>query len=452
VPAAPPTATLRAAARATRQAAEEALLRDLVPPPLTDAAIAALATRLGASADATETVRELAARYRQRVDADHARAGAAVRARLANAYASTPAGALEPAPGPELVTVLEQGAAWRATLAAADADLLKQLLVVRTDAAQVSPPLLAFERTVERDDAPTQDPVAGIRLPALLDGAGLEPADRRRVEDALERAWTRMGAAIAARRQARQRVDLERARLVAQWGPVWELTATPAQAAERRARLAELDARDRAGEEELRTAVRDAVMQAMRQSPPDAAARIRDQVDALAWPALFVQEDLLAQAVSAAAQGTEPALAEALRTVLAEVQRKLEPTRRELSRRAARSEELDAVLAGVQLGAPAQDAIAALGARLELLDTLDRRRRILRDGAAQLRNMATAGGAANAAALAERVLALEADLRTAAWMRQGLQDRIAELAEGGRERPEEPDTRPSATPAGGTTR
>lgn len=403
---------------------------------------------MGATTDATETVRDLAARYRQRVDAEFARATSEVRARLANAYASSSAGTLEPAPGPELVTVLEQGAAWRALLAAADGDLLKQLLIVRGDTAQASPALVAFTRTVERDDAPAADPVAGIRLPALLDAAALEPVDRRRVEDALERSWTRMAAAISARRQARLRVEIERARLLLQWGPAWELTATPAAAAERRARLTELDARDRAGEDELRTAVRDAVLQLLRLTPPEAAARIRDQVDALAWPALFVQEDLLAQAVNAAAMGAEPALAEALRTVLAEVQRRLEPTRRELSRRAARSEELDAVLAGVELGASTHAAAAALAARIELLDTLDRRRRIVRDGAVQLRAMATAGGSAHAAALAERVTALEADLRTAAWLRQGLQDRINELAEGGRERQSDSDSNPSDTPLG----
>lgn len=441
-----PAPTLKAAAHTARQAAEDTKLRELIPAPLTDAAISAMAARLGATSDATETVAELASRYRARVDAEHERLASAVRARLTNAFATTPAGALASAAGPELVAVLELSATWRPLLAAADNDLLRQLLIVRSDTAKAPPTLLAFERSVERDDAVSFDPMAGLRLPALLDAAQLTPGERRRVEDALDRHWTRTALAISARREARLRVELEHARLLQQWGPAWELTATPSETAARRRQLAELDALVRTAEDSLRAAVRESVTQVLRLVPQEAAARVREQVDTLVWPSLFVQEDLLSDAMLTATQGADPDLGDAMKTVFAELQRRLEPTRRELSRRAARSEELDAVVANVELGAHPQDAAAALAARLELLETVDRRRKFIRDTAVQLRHMATAGGAPNARALEERVAALDADIRSAEWLREGILDRIFELEQGGRERFDEMANEPAPPP------
>ncbi|MBL9141498.1 MAG: hypothetical protein JNK53_06490 [Phycisphaerae bacterium] len=438
--------SLRAPAQAARQRAEDSQLRELVPPPLTDAGISAIAAALGADADAAPTVQELASRYRMRLDAEHAKATAEIRARLTSAYADGAAGALTPAPGPELVAALELSGSWRTLLAAADADLLKQLLIVRTEHATASPALISYRRCVERDDAPSNDPIAALRVPELLDTAALSPAERRRVEDALDRHWARTALAISARREARRHADLEGARLQLQWGASWQLTSTAAETAQRRLRLAELDERVRIAEDELRIAVRDSVQQLIRLIPQDAAARIRDQVDALAWPALYVQEELLARAVALACQGAEEDMVDAMRTVLAEMQRRLEPTRREVSRRAARAEELDASVASVELGAAPEAIAASINARLELLDSIDRRRKIVRDTAVQLRHMAFAAGIANADALKERVQALDADARTAAWLREGLLNRLAELEQGGRERVEEPPIQqPSST-------
>lgn len=446
-PAAPDAPSPRAAANAARRSAEESLLADLLPAALDTAGIADLAAKLGAAPDARETVRELSERYAQRLQPHLAKAGLAVRSRLGSAFAMGRGGTLQPSPGPELVALMEASIEWRRQLAAADDELLRNLLIVRTDKATHSPTLLAFLRTVARDDAPCTDPVAAVRIPALLDAAQLEPADRRRVEDGLDRWWQRTAAAIAARRAEDERVALERARLLTSWGPAWELTAAPDERAARTAQLAALDARSRSAEDALRVVVRDSGVQLLRMLPPDASVRVRDQIEALAWPELFAQEDLLAQAAAQASKGADPDLGSAMSLLIEDLARRLEPTRRDLSRRAARSEELDAVLAEADLGAPPQAAFAALAARLELMDASDRRRKLVRDTAVQLRAMARASGAPGAALLEERVAAIEAEQRSAAWMREGILDRIAELEQGGRSRVQDDGPVPPEEPA-----
>ncbi len=452
-PAAPPP---KIVAAANRQSAEDAQLRELLPPPLEDAAIRALTAKLGASKDSDETVQALIDRYRSRTQDAYEKAVAFVRPRLTAAYLSTPAGTIQPTAGPELVSVLTQSHSWRATLARADTELLQQMVIVRTDAASASPALLEFTRAAERDDMTSLDPAAGIRLPALLDAAGLELADRRRVEDALERQWTRTAAAISARRAGQQAIELQRAQLLEQWGPAWALTATPTQMQAYQRQLSVLDARSRSAEAELRTAARESAVQLLRVLPQDAATRVRDAVDSLMWPSLFVQEELLKQAVTRAAQGAEPELLSAMQAALHELHRRLEGTRRDLSRKANLAEELDAVVASVELGAPDSYALEALQAQLDLLTTVDRRRKLIRAATEQLSHMAEASTAPNAYVLKERLTAIDADARSAEWLRQGLEERIAQLQEGGRDRPDSdspdspnsPDSAPGTTPAG----
>lgn len=441
-PASPAPVTPEPSAKATsasavRQAAEDAQLRQLVPPPMTPTEIRAIGTRLGASPEAAETVQALIDRYRERTREEFDRATAAVRPRLTSAFASTPTGVLEATAGPELVAVLERSQAWRALLAEADGELLRTMVNVRTETATASPAQLGFLRAIDRDDMPSMDPTAGIRLPSLLDTAALEPVDRRRLEDALDRQWSRGATAIAARRRARDSVELQRARLMEQWGPAWELTATPALMQSRQRQMAELDARARAAEDDLRATNRETVIQLLRLLPQEHATRVRDAVDAIMWPSMFVQEELLKQAVVRAGQGADPALLSSMQAVLLELHRRLEATRRDLSRKAGRAEELESVLASVELGASPQSASDALTAQLDLMDTLDRRRKILRDAAVQVHHMALGSGAPNAAFLEERVTALDADARANRWLRQGLQERIDQLALGGRDRPDQ---------------
>ena len=434
-PAAPAQPTI--AVPGSRAVAEDAQLKELVPPPLTSEQVHALGSRLGAGPEAADTLNELAQRYEMRVRPLHDRALAAVRPRLAIAYAPTPNGTLAPEPGPELVAALEASATWRAQLEDADAELLRLLLVVRTDRASTTPAVLGYARTAERDDMVGADPTAALRLPALLDIAALPAADRQRVELQLDRRWVRTAVAIAARRREVQQSAIRRAQLWAEWGPAWELTAAPALAEARRKQLVELDARERAAEQELAAVNREAVIALLRALPPDAATRVRDTVDALVWPHLFAQERLLAQAVERAAVGADPALAPAMNAVLDELRRKLEGTRKDLSRRAARAEDLDAVLAAVELGQGSDATTSALEAQLDLIELTDRRRRLVRETAQQLRQMAMASGAPAAKLLDERVTALDAEQRNAQWMRAGLEARLQELGN-----PNQPDDAP----------
>jgi hypothetical protein len=417
---------------------------------LEDAAIRALTARLGANKDSQETVQALIDRYRSRTQDPYQKAVAFVRPRLTAAYLSTPAGAIQPAAGPELVSVLKQSHNWRAILARADTELLQQMVIVRSDTASASPALLEFTRVAERDDMISFDPAASLRLPALLDAAALESVDRRRVEDVLDRQWTRTAAAISARRANQQAIDLQRAQLLEQWGPAWALTATPTQMQGYQRQLSMLDARSRAAEAELRAIARESAVQLLRVLPQEAAAKVRDAVDSLMWPSLFVQEVLLKQAVERAAQGAEPELLSAMQASLHELHRRLEGTRRDLSRKANLAEELDAVVASVELGATDSYALEALQAQLDLLLTVDRRRKLIRATTEQLSHMAEASAAPNASALKERLTAIDADARSSEWLRQGLEERIEQLREGGRDRPEtNPDEfAPGTTPAG----
>ena len=69
-------------------------------------------------------------------------------------------------------------------------------------------------------------------LPDLIDETGLAGADRLRVEEALDRQWMRLAAAIGTRRRDLGAVAVDRAQLLAGWGPAWELSASPTVAAE----------------------------------------------------------------------------------------------------------------------------------------------------------------------------------------------------------------------------
>lgn len=393
-----------------------------------------MAAALGAGAQAQEHVQFLIDRYAERTQKPYEEALVFVRPRLGSAY--TGAGPLEPAPGPELVTVLQRSRAWRTLLTAAEDDLFRQLPLVRGEEASAPLSRLAFQRTVERDDMPSLDPAASIRLPALLDVAALDSLSRRRVEEALDRQWVRCAAAITTRRTTRDELQLERARLRDEWGAAWELTATNDLVMERQRQLTALHARELAADVQLAGVMREAAMQLLRLLPQAHAAPVRDTVDALLWPDLFAQEKVVKQAVARAIQGADPDLAAAMQGAILLMQQKLEPTRREFTRRAARVEDLQATIADAELGAGVDVTSQALLAHLDLLDLLDRRRRLVRETALSIYRMAHSIHAPQAPMLEECLASIDADARASNWLRQGLQERLDQLtqhapAEGG---------------------
>ncbi|MFM8873927.1 MAG: hypothetical protein ACKOJI_11380, partial [Phycisphaerales bacterium] len=117
-----------AARAAAQQSAERDLVTQLVPAPLGADARRAMAAALGLGATEAEAVALLDARYQSAIERRHRDAERTVRARIASSHRMAPAsGALEPQPGPELVAVLRESAAWRATLASADAEWVQGL-------------------------------------------------------------------------------------------------------------------------------------------------------------------------------------------------------------------------------------------------------------------------------------------------------------------------------------
>lgn len=415
---------------ALRDVSERELLAELVPPPIPSDEVRALAARLGAGADAASALDAYVQRYELATKDAHARAAADVRPRLAAAYdLATPGVQPTPLAGPEIVAVLQRSAQWRDDLSQADAELLRSLGVLRTPKATVGPGLAAFTRVRDRDDLPASDPAAALRLPDLIDETGLAGADRLRVEEALDRQWMRLAAAIGTRRRDLGAVAVDRAQLLAGWGPAWELSASPTVAAERARQLDALGARERATEQGLRTANREAIAALLKLLAPETAARVRDVVDQALWPWLFESERQLHAAVERVRKAGAPDLVSALDAMLLDLDRRLDGSRRELSKRAARADELDIAIARSQLGVPPEQAIGVLESQLALLETLGKRRDLARAIAVQMKQAAQTD-ARVAPIFDERVAAIDAERRAAEWRREGIAARIAEIRGG----------------------
>ncbi|MFM8818103.1 MAG: EVE domain-containing protein, partial [Phycisphaerales bacterium] len=192
--------------------AERELVTQLVPAPLGADARRAMAVALGLGATEAEAVALLDARYQAAIERRHRDAERTVRARIASSHRMAPAsGALEPQPGPELVAVLRESAAWRATLASADAEWVQGLADQRRSMGPEGPSMVLVRRAAERDGMPANDPLADVRLPELIDVAGLDPAPRRAIEEAMEPMLAKVAAAIAARRRTVDAAEVERA-------------------------------------------------------------------------------------------------------------------------------------------------------------------------------------------------------------------------------------------------
>jgi hypothetical protein len=287
--------------------------------------------------------------------------------------------------------------------------------------------MLLLRRAAERDGMPSADPLADLRIPELIDVAGLDPAPREAIEEAMEPTLAKVAAAIAARRRAADAAEAERAGLLESWGPSWRLTADAALVSERESTLERLDVRARAAEAPLAATNRDAAAALLRMLPAAAADRVRDRVDRLLWPWLGEPERSLDAAAREAAAASPPAVAEAIEAARTEMRARLEPTRREAARRA---ERVDAAAAAIG-NAPAPHEPAAVAALLDaqsaLEDLLARRRRTLREAAERMRR--AADGEARATELvSERIAALEAAARSASWRQAGIQARREELA------------------------
>jgi hypothetical protein len=415
---------------ALRDVSERELLAELVPPPIPSDEIRALAARLGAGADAGSALDAYVQRYEAATKDAHARAAADVRPRLAAAYdLATPGVQPTPLAGPEIVSVLQRSAQWRDDLAQADAELFRSLGVLRTPKATVSPGLAAFTRIRDRDDLPAADPAAALRLPDLIDETKLAGADRLRVEEALDRQWLRLAAAIGTRRRELGAIAVDRAQLLAAWGPAWELSASPGVAAERARQLDALAARERATEQGLRTANREAIAALLKLLAPETAARVRDVVDEALWPWLFESERQLRTAVARVRKEAAADLVGALDAMLLDLDRRLDGSRRELSKRAARADELDLAVARSQLGVPPEQAIGVLEAQLALLETLGKRRDLARAIAVQMKQAAQTDPRI-APIFDERVAAIDAERRAAEWRREGITARLAEIKAG----------------------
>ncbi|MFM9181274.1 MAG: hypothetical protein ACKOV8_08540, partial [Phycisphaerales bacterium] len=198
------------------------------------------------------------------------------------------------------------------------------------------PSMVLVRRAAERDGMPANDPLADVRLPELIDVAGLDPAPRRAIEEAMEPSLAKVAAAIAARRRTVDAAEVERAALQESWGPSWRLTADLPLAAEREAALERLDARVRGAEAPLAAANRDAISTLLRMLPSAAADRVRDRVDRLLWPWLGEPERSLDAAAREAAAASPAAVAEVIEAARTDLRTRLEPTRREAARRAER--------------------------------------------------------------------------------------------------------------------
>jgi len=416
-----------AARAAAQQSAERDLVAQLVPAPIDADARRAMASALGLGATEAEAVALLDARYRAAIERRHRDAERAVRARIASSHRMAPAsGALEPQPGPELVSILRESAAWRAALASADAEWVQGLADQRRTAGPEGPSMILVRRAAARDGMAANDPLADVRLPELIDVAGLEPDPRRAIEEAMEPSLAKVAAAIAARRRTVDAAEVERAALLESWGPSWRLTTDAPLAAEREAALERIDARVRAAEAPLAAANREAIATLLRMLPSAAADRVRDRVDRLLWPWLGEPERSLDAAAREAAAASPAAVAEAIESARTDLRTRLEPTRREAARRAERIDTAaDAVGNGPAPHEPAA-VLALLEAQSSLEDVLARRRRTMREAAERMRR-AAAGEARATELIEERIAALEAAARMAAWRQSGFEARRAEL-------------------------
>jgi hypothetical protein len=350
--------------------------------------------------------------------------------------------------GPELAALLEATIDWRRTLAAADMEFITRAATLRTSEPAQLPGMALFMRVVKRDDVPANDPAAAVRLPDLLDESGITGVDRRRIEGALERHWSRLASVIAARRVELMSNALDRARLEESWGPAWELTAPQATIDERIRLLDQFAARDRASEAPLRAANHDAALALLKMLPAPAAELLRDAADRSIWPWIFDSESALELSVARATEIGGPSLGEPLTAMMYDLQLRLNASRRELSKRAANSEELDAIVASAQSGAPPQTVVALLGAQRRLQELIDKRRRLVRDTAVRM-EQASSGDPRTRAIFAERIMACDAETRTAQWRLRGIDDRIAQLNAG--DSASDPSTDMDApTPSGGS--
>lgn len=412
---------------ASRAAREEELVADLVPGPIAAEAIRAMARELGAAKGPSEAIDALVAQYESQVAKEHARALQQVRGRLGAGYrAAVATGTLDAVPGPELTALLGTSAAWRRALSAADDALLRRIALMRTTDATRCAGLLAYERAVERDDVPAWDAGAALRLPDLLDEARIDDAERRRIEDALEKHWAAIAQAISARRAVIAEADLERARLQESWGPAWQLTATERLSDERLRQIDKVGARERATEAPLRDANRAAAAALLRMLAPEAADRVRDAADRTLWPWLFEAERSLADAVARVASLAGPSYGDPLSAMLHELDVRLAATRRELGKRASRAEELGTIVAASEAGAPAADLVPLLEAQVRLQELLLRRLRLVTDAAVRMQQACAADPRAKAL-LDERVESARARSRAVAWEMRGIASRLAEL-------------------------
>ena len=422
-----PSRDARTAARAT---AESELMATLVPAPSTAEEMRATAAALGAEPGAKDSLDSLLLQYESLTKVSYANASALVHSRLSAAYRSaTATGSLEPMAGPELAALLEATIDWRRTLAAADMEFITRAATLRTSEPAQLPGMALFMRVVKRDDVPANDPAAAVRLPDLLDESGITGIDRRRIEGALERHWSRLASVIAARRVELMNTALDRARLEESWGPAWELTAPQATIDERIRLLDQFAARDRASEAPLRAANHDAALALLKMLPAPAAELLRDAADRSIWPWIFDSESALELSVTRATEIGGPSLGEPLTAMMYDLQLRLNASRRELSKRAANSEEIDAIVASAQSGAPPQTVVALLSAQRRLQELIDKRRRLVRDTAVRM-EQASSGDPRTRAIFAERIMACDAETRTAQWRLRGIDDRIAQLNAG----------------------
>lgn len=425
IPASPAPADLpRADDRSSREAK---LLADLAPAPIAEERIRTIATSFAVAADAASAVDAAIAQYAAQTAEAHARTASNARARLnAGFRASSGPSGLSPQPGPELAELLAACAEWRRTLCSADDALLRQLASLRAPDSPRCPGVARWERAMERDDLPAEDPGAALRLTDLVDAAQLAPADRARVEAALDRQWAAVASAVAMRRQTVADAEAQRARLLERWGAAWELTAAEATVEERLREIERLDARGRAAEAPLREANRAAAMALLRLLPPEAADRVRDASDRTLWPWIFEAERALAETVRKAGELAGPALADPLDAMMRDLAMRLAGTRRELARRASAAEELGTIVASAEAGATAAELIPALEARIRLHELLARRLRLITEATRPMQQ-AAAGDPRTKALLDERVESLRALARTHQWEQRGLLSRIAEL-------------------------
>lgn len=441
----PAPANPAAAARdAARRAALAERVAALLPTPLDDAAVRALAASLGLRDGQREQVEILRGRYRDAVDARRASAADALAARIGSAYEPEPgAAALAPRRGPELAAVLATALEWRTALAAADTQLTLGLAGQRDEAGSVGPGLARFRRAVERDDLPASDPVAAIRLPDLLEAAALPAADGRAISDALEPHWSRLADAIGARRLATIAAEAKVAAEEAAWGAEWELTASPATVAERAARRAELDAAAAAAERALSDANRAAIAALLRMLPAASADRVRSTVDVAMWPALWAPERAMAAAIDSMRASAPAEVLGMADAAGADALRRLEPTRTELSRRAQAADAADELLVAAGAGDARPAAlVTALTARKAVEELAERRRRTVADAVARMVQL-LGDHPKEAATLAALKAELDSAGRAAAWRVRGLDARIAEATmPGGDAAPPAPEPAP----------